>query len=207
MKLQKAVTSWRNALEKCIYLIYPLLCACFVFAAEVIVLIYGEKYESSVAYFKLALFLNFFNIVLINPIIIALGKTKFYLSYNIVCAILIWVTKYLAVLLIDSPYAVAVVSVANSILLIIIPYVYINKLLNIRLISKSQVVNIIKIITAAIFCAIISKYAIDCWIKFDNLIISLTIKLLLYTALFVLYLILSKEISQYKSLFHSFVRK
>ena len=207
IKLQNAVTSWRNALDKCIYLIYPLLCVCFVFAAEVIVLIYGEKYESSVSYFKLALFLNFFNIVLINPIIIALGKTKFYLSYNIVCAVLIWLTKYLTVLLIDSPHAVAVVSVANSILLITIPYVYINKLLNIRLISKSQVINIIKIIIAAIFCAVISKYAINYLVEFDNLILSLTIKCLLYAALFAIYLILSKGISQYKSLLHSFMRK
>ena len=207
IKLQNAVTSWRNALDKCIYLIYPLLCVCFVFAAEVIVLIYGEKYESSVSYFKLALFLNFFNIVLINPIIIALGKTKFYLSYNIVCAVLIWLTKYLTVLLIDSPHAVAVVSVANSILLIAIPYVYMNKLLSIRLISKSQVINIIKIIIAAIFCAVISKYAINYLVEFDNLILSLTIKCLLYAALFAIYLILSKGISQYKSLLHSFMRK
>ena len=207
IKLQNAVTSWRNALEKCIYMIYPLLCICFVFSTEMIVLIYGEKYELSVPYFKLSLFLNFFNIVLINPIIIALGKTKFYFSYNIVCAILIWMTKYLTVLLIDSPYAVAVVSVANSILLIIIPYVYINKLLNIQLISKNQVINIIKIIIDAIFCALLSKYTIDCWIVLDNLILDLVAKCLLYVALFAVYLVLSREINQYKSLLYSFLSK
>ena len=207
IKLQNAVTSWRNALEKCIYMIYPLLCICFVFSTEMIILKNGEKYELSVPYFKLSLFLNFFNIVLINPIIIALGKTKFYFSYNIVCAILIWMTKYLTVLLIDSPYAVAVVSVANSILLIIIPYVYINKLLNIQLISKNQVINIIKIIIDAIFCALLSKYTIDCWIVLDNLILDLVAKCLLYVALFAVYLVLSREINQYKSLLYSFLSK
>lgn len=185
IKLQNAVTSWRNALDKCIYLIYPLLCVCFVFAAEVIVLIYGEKYESSVPYFKLALFLNFFNIVLINPIIIALGKTKFYLSYNIVCAILIWLTKYLTVLLINSPHAVAVVSVANSILLIAIPYVYMNKLLNISFISKRQVISITKIISISFVCAFASFYLVNALGITQSIIIDLTFKCLIFVAFYI----------------------
>lgn len=203
-KLQNAVTSWRNALEKCIYLIYPLLCVCFVFAAEVITLIYGEKYGSSVPYFKLALFLNFFNIVLINPIIIALGKTKFYLSYNIVCAILIWVTKYLTVLLIDSPYAVAVVSVANSILLIVTPYVYINKLLRISLISKRQVISIIKIISISIACALVSSFLVDVFGDMRNVIVDLTLKCLIFAVLYVGMSALFKLLPSYIALVKSF---
>lgn len=207
IKLQNAVTSWRNALEKCIYLIYPLLCFCFVFATEIIVLIYGAKYETSASYFKLALFLNYFNIVLISPIIVALGKTRFYLSYNIVCVILIWVTKYLTVLWINTPYAVAVVSVANSIILIIIPYIYINKLLNIRLISKKQLIRIIKIITASTLCAILSNIIIEFGFDVNNFITGLVIKCLLFITLFAIYLVISKEIRQYKSLLVSFKHK
>lgn len=207
MKLQNAVTSWRNALEKCIYLIYPLLCACFVFATEVIVLIYGEKYESSVLYFKLALFLNFFNIVLISPIIVALGKTRFYLSYNIVCAILIWGTKYLTVLFVDSPHAVAVVSVGNSILLIIIPYIYISKLLNITLISKKQIIGIFKIIAASMICAIIPKLIIDNVYTYNSLLLNIILKCSFTVVLFVTYLLISKEIHQYMTILSSIRRK
>lgn len=204
MKLQNAVTSWRNALEKCIYLIYPLLCACFVFATEVIVLIYGEKYESSVLYFKLALFLNFFNIVLINPIIIALGKTKFYLSYNIICAILIWLTKYLTVLLTDSPYAVAVVSVANSILLIIIPYIYINKLLNISLISKHQIMSIVKIVSISLACALVSWWFVNILNITQHILIDISFKCLVFIVLYIGVAAPTKLLSSYIALIKSF---
>ena len=204
MKLQNAVTSWRNALEKCIYLIYPLLCACFVFATEVIVLIYGEKYESSVLYFKLALFLNFFNIVLINPIIIALGKTKFYLSYNIICAILIWLTKYLTVLLTDSPYAVAVVSVANSILLIIIPYIYINKLLNISLISKHQIMSIVKIVSISLACALVSWWFVNILNITQHILIDISFKCLVFIVLYIGVAAPTKLLSSYIALMKSF---
>lgn len=204
LKLQNAVTSWRNALEKCIYLIYPLLCACFVFATEVIVLIYGEKYESSVLYFKLALFLNFFNIVLINPIIIALGKTKFYLSYNIICAILIWLTKYLTVLLTDSPYAVAVVSVANSILLIIIPYIYINKLLNISLISKHQIMSIVKIVSISFACALVSWWFVNILNITQHILIDISFKCLVFIVLYIGVAAPTKLLSSYIALMKSF---
>jgi len=204
IKLQNAVTSWRNALDKCIYLIYPLLCVCFVFAAEVIVLIYGEKYESSVPYFKLALFLNFFNIVLINPIIIALGKTKFYLSYNIICAILIWLTKYLTVLLTDSPYAVAVVSVANSILLIIIPYIYINKLLNISLISKHQIMSIVKIVSISLACALVSWWFVNILNITQHILIDISFKCLVFIVLYIGVAAPTKLLSSYIALMKSF---
>lgn len=204
IKLQNAVTSWRNALEKCIYLVYPLLCVCFVFAMQVIVLIYGEKYETSVFYFKLALFLNCFNIVLINPIIIALGKTRFYLSYNIVCAILIWITKYLTVLLIGTPHAVAVVSVANSILLIVIPYVYINKLLNICLVSRKQAVITVKIIIISLGCALIAGLVTDLMIYDNSLIISLVFKCVIFLFLYIGSLFVFNMSSFYFSLLKSF---
>ncbi|WP_270399073.1 oligosaccharide flippase family protein [Bacteroides nordii] len=204
IKLQNAIVSWRNALEKCIYLVYPLLCFCFVVAGQVIILIYGNKYEASILYFKLALSLNFFCIVLINPIIVALGKTKFYLCYNVICTVLIWSTKYLTVQIWDTPYAVAVVSVINSIILIVVPYIYINRLLNIRLISMNIFFCIVKIIIYSLVSGFWASYFIDMMVPSNNLIFSLCMKGVLFTILYFGIVFVTKEIKYYtflKSIF------
>lgn len=206
LKLQSAVSSWRNALEKSIYLVYPLLCICFVLAEPLILLIYGEKYDTSVIYFRMALFLNFFNIVLINPILTALGKTRFYFIYNLVCAILIWGSKYLTVILFNSPHAVGYVSVINSIVLVVVPYIYIYKTLKIQLISKKQLISIIKIITCSLICALGANYLCNCFAPNLNVLLELCVKGTLFLIFYLAYLISSKQLSEYTSLIKQFLR-
>lgn len=183
-KLKNAVISWRNALEKSIYLLYPMLCFCFVVSNQLIILIYGEQYAASITYFRMSLFLNFFNIILINSIIIALGKTKFYLIYNIICAAIIWITKFGTVVLFESPYYIALASVLNSIILIVIPFIYINKLLKIQLISKELFLRIIKIITSSMMCGIASTIFSDLLFPHFPIILSLLVKGIFFLVFF-----------------------
>ena len=199
-KMISAVNSWRNAMEKSVYLIYPLLCFCFITSGQLIMLIYGSKYEASILYFKFALFLNFFNVVLLNSIITSLGKTKFYLYSNLICAVVIWVSKYVTVLLTSTPYVIAFVSVLNSILLIIVPYIYLQKILYIKLMSFDLIKKIFKIILLSFISALIASVLTETIVDNEMLLLSLIIKAFLFSIVYLSLLYILKDLQHYKFL-------
>lgn len=117
--IDELMITWRNALSKSAIIIYPLVIYFIVFASEIVVLLYSEKYRISGVYFQIKMFLNFFNIVLFGPLFFSLGKTKLYFLVYFYFAILIWITDYLIILFFNDPFFIAVNSIINNILLII----------------------------------------------------------------------------------------
>ena len=127
----KIAELWQNALLKSAIIIYPLVIFFIFYAKDVIVLLYSDSYANSAVYFQIAVFLNFFNIIIFAPLILAMGETKYYSKVHIILAILIWPIEYFIVILYNSPIAIAIVSVALAIIKVFIFLKYASKLINV----------------------------------------------------------------------------
>ena len=102
---------WKSVFEKSIKLIYPIIIYCIVFANEIMVLLYSEKYFESGLFFRIMLFNNFFSIISSYPLILALGKTKAYLNTYIFNALILIILETLVVYLVPNVYLICIISV------------------------------------------------------------------------------------------------
>jgi len=101
---------WISVFEKSAKLVYPLLIYCIFFADAIMIILYGGKYETSSIYFRIKAISSFFEVIIYAPLVINIGKVKYYSRVHMLAAILIVVLEYLSVITIHSPYAISVVS-------------------------------------------------------------------------------------------------
>lgn len=101
---------WINVFEKSAKLVYPLVIYCMFFSDVVMSILYGRQYECSSTYFIIKSFYSFFAVIIYAPLVINIGKVKFYSNTHMIAAISIVVLEYLSVKLIASPYAISVIS-------------------------------------------------------------------------------------------------
>lgn len=101
---------WMSVFEKTAMLIYPFVIYCIVFADIVMMALYGVKYESSGTYFRIKLITNFFTLIAYGPLIINIGKVKYYSNVHMVVAILVVMLEFISVKTINSPYAISWIS-------------------------------------------------------------------------------------------------
>ena len=129
-EVQKIAELWRSALIKSAMIIYPMVIF-FIFQAKTIVtLVYSETYINSAIYFQIAMFVNFFNIIVFAPLLLSLGETKYYSKIHVFGAFLVWVGGYIIMTLSGRPESIAILSVSVTILLVIINLHKISQLLN-----------------------------------------------------------------------------
>jgi O-antigen/teichoic acid export membrane protein len=159
--VENLISLWRNALLKSAIIIYPLVIFFIFNAKNIVELLYSSTYHNSAIYFQIAMVLNFFNIIIFAPLLLAMGKTKFYSRLHIIIAVVAWGIGYLVVMVFNSPIAVAIFSVALSIITVLIFIKYISILLEVSPFTLFPV----KIIAALITHALLS-------IAFINLIIN-----------------------------------
>ncbi len=110
----------KKVIEKTMIAIYPFIIFAIIFSKNIITIIYGSNYISSAYYFKLAMIINFFNIIYLSPYLLALGKNKVFANVHIFIAVGVWLFEYLAISLFRSPIIVAYISMSFAILKIII---------------------------------------------------------------------------------------
>ena len=101
---------WMSVFEKTAKLIYPLVIYCMVFADIVMVTLYSGKYVDSQNYFRIKLITNFFTLISYGPLIINIGKVKYYSRVHMVTAFLVIGLEFLSVKTIYSPYAISWIS-------------------------------------------------------------------------------------------------
>ena len=131
--IEECALLWRSTLLKSAIIIYPIVIF-FIFNSDsIITVLYSKKYVNSVIYFQIAMFLNFFNIIIFAPLILALGKTKFYLNLHMFIAILAWGLGYMTILIFKSPIAIAVLSVSLAILKVVLAFNFISKTINVKI--------------------------------------------------------------------------
>jgi O-antigen/teichoic acid export membrane protein len=125
------VTLWRNALSKSAVLIYPMVIFFIFNAKNVIVILYSNTYVNSVIYFQIAMIVNFFNVIMFAPLLLAMGETKFYSRVHMALAFSVWFGGYAVVFAFGSPVAIAVFSVSMSIAKIMVFIRYIARLIQV----------------------------------------------------------------------------
>lgn len=101
---------WMAVFEKTAKLIYPIVIYCMIFADIAMVVLYGQKYKVSDTYFRIKLITNFFTLIVYGPLIINIGKVKFYSRVHMVVAFLVVGLEYFSVKAIHSPYAISWIS-------------------------------------------------------------------------------------------------
>ena len=135
---------WKSVFEKSAMLIYPLLLYTWFFADVLMVVLYGKQYEVSSIYFRIKSMTNFFAIIVYAPLLINIGKVKYYANVHMFIAIMVIVLEYISVTTINSPYAISVVSLIcqliKTFLLLFVVAKYFNtktyKLFPLKLISQ-----------------------------------------------------------------------
>lgn len=138
----KVVELWRSALAKSAMLIYPLVVFFIVFANPVIDFLFSTAYKDSVIFFRIAMLLNFFNIVIFAPLLLASGKVTFYRNVHVIIALLVWAGEYAVVLMIQTPLAVAIVSVSLGIVKILVLTWFSAHLIKIKLLAMIPIKDI-----------------------------------------------------------------
>lgn len=135
---------WMSVFEKTAKLTYPIIVYCWFFADTIMLFLYGVQYEMSYIYFRIKLFTYIFTLIVYAPLLINIGKVKYYARVHIWAALLVVAAEYVSVLTINSPYAISVISLlcqigkAIALLWAVASYfdVRIDQLFPIRLIVK-----------------------------------------------------------------------
>lgn len=105
------VALWKRTAVKSALILYPLVAFFWFFASDTMTFIYGDKYATSAIFFKIMLCVNFFTVIPFYPIILALGKTKDYAKMHMINFVMVWVLEYIAVITLNSAFAITAVSV------------------------------------------------------------------------------------------------
>ena len=101
---------WMSVFEKSAKLIYPIVVYCLVFADVVMSVMYGQQYAISGSYFRIKLITEFFAIIMYAPLLINIGKVKYYSNVHLIIAFLVVCMEYLSVKTVNSPYAISWIS-------------------------------------------------------------------------------------------------
>jgi O-antigen/teichoic acid export membrane protein len=115
---------WRNALQKSAVLIYPMVIFFLFYSKEVVTIVYSDAYTDSAKYFLTAMTLNFFNVIIFAPLLLAIGETRFYARLHYGLAIAAWIIEYIAIIIFKTPMSVAISFVVISICGIVIALIY-----------------------------------------------------------------------------------
>lgn len=134
-EISKITTLFRSALSKSVVLIYPIVIYMLFFSPEIITIVFSEDYSISARYFSAAIVINFFNVIVFAPLLLSMGKTRFYAWLQYGKAFAIWGVQYAAILIFDTPMSIAITYVVISVLAIIIPLVYVSRLFKISVLE------------------------------------------------------------------------
>ncbi len=126
------INLWRSTLHKSAILIYPMVIFFLFYATEIVTIVYSEAYAVSAKYFTAVMVINFFNIIVMAPLLLAMGEAKFYAQLHYGLAIATWVSQYVVYLLFNSPLAIVITFVAVAICGTFVSLTYCSKKLDVR---------------------------------------------------------------------------
>lgn len=118
---------WRTAFEKSAAVIYPLAVFASVFAEDVILLLYGDKYAGAAIYFRMIVVVNLVRVVPYAPVMLGLGLGKKYALASLVPAVVAVAGEWAATLIVDSPVWIAGIQCGALILHVGMMFYYIGR--------------------------------------------------------------------------------
>lgn len=174
---------WESVFEKSVKLIYPLIIYIWIFADVIMIFLYGKQYEQSAIYFRIFNFTYFFKIIAYAPLIINIGKVKYYANINMYSAILLVIAEFASVHLIDSPYAISVISVVFQIGRVYLMLKVVAQFFDLKVIQLFPMKLIMRIIIPSAVVLLIMHYIMVTIININYLVtlfVSFSIYILLY---------------------------
>lgn len=177
---------WESTFEKSIQLIYPLVIYCLFFADTIMVILYGEIYESSSIYFRIRLITNFFTLIAYAPLLINIGKVKLYANVQMYGALLLIGLEYLVVKMFDTAIAIGVVSTVCTIGRIFFLLCTISKYFRVGLLDLFPIKLIMKILIPSAIILFIERYVLIDVLYLGHLMIFI-LSLLIYAVVYLLY--------------------
>lgn len=101
---------WLSVFRKTAMLTYPLIVYCWFFAEEIMAFLYGGQYDVSYIYFRIKLFTYIFTLIVYGPLLINIGKVRYYSNVHAWTAVIVILLELISVYTIKSPYAISVIS-------------------------------------------------------------------------------------------------
>lgn len=177
---------WKSVFEKTAKLIYPILVYCIVFATPIMEVLYGKQYANSGIYFNLKMIVNFFNLIAFAPLLINTGKVRFYSNVHTGTAIALIVFEYLSILLFNSPYAVAAVSLVCQLGKTFVMLFVIAKMFEVRLVDLFPLKTLLQIIVPSFVILYVFWFGFSKLLHMQGLFL-ITVTLSLYAIFYVMY--------------------
>lgn len=156
-----ALSVYENGLLQCVTILFPLIIFSFVFAEEIIVFVYGQKYMSSAPFFRLSLLIDISKCFPYLAIILAFGNTKPYLWAHIITAIVIWLVDYLVYRLLGDSIIYAIVYTVAELAIVLSMVLYILRKYKLDIMSKQIIIKCSLIFTHSITIACLTYYTIS----------------------------------------------
>ncbi len=177
---------WKSVFEKSALLIYPLVIYFWFFADVLMVVLYGQQYEESSVYFKIKVIVNFFTIIAYAPLIINIGKVKYYSDVHMYGAFILIIFEYLSILIFNSPYAISVVSLVCQIGRIFFMLFMVANFFNMKLYQLFQLGLIFKIICPSVVILSLEYYFLINYFQFSH-VLTLLVSFPIYGVVFYLF--------------------
>lgn len=148
---------WMNVFNKSAMLIYPILIFCLFFSDIMMTVLYGQKYESSFIYFCIINVANFFTIISYAPLIINIGKVKYYSNVHFISAIVLVLLEYIAVMVGLSVYFIVIISTICHLGRIFALLYMVAKFFNLGILELFPSKTILKIVIPSIIILILTR--------------------------------------------------
>jgi O-antigen/teichoic acid export membrane protein len=166
---------WKGALLKSAMIIYPIVFFFLFNARNIVVFLYSDAYVNSAVFFQISMVVNFFNIIVFIPLILAMGKTRFYSRVHAILALCAWTLGYAVVLIFNSPVSIAILSVVISIVKILIFVLFVAKLFDLSPVKLFPVNKILVLSLHSIIIMVVVTSGIRYFLPEMKLIVELII--------------------------------
>lgn len=144
-KLSNELSTYNNAVNKCVVLVFPILLFCAFFAKEIMVFIYGVQYEGSGAYLRVFILRDFVDCFPYLAVLLAIGRTRFYMNMHLIGALIIWALDLLISIVGLPPTSFVAVGSMFQIMIRVASFILIFRVTKINLINKEVTSNIFKV--------------------------------------------------------------
>lgn len=152
---------WMSVFKKSAMLIYPILLFCFFFSDIIMVLLYGEIYETSYIYFCIINIGNLFTIIVFAPFLINTGKVRLYANIHMYTAFAIILTEYICVTLSLPAYSIAITSTIFNIAKIFVMLFVIAKFFELKVIELFPMNAIARIFIPSVIILSLTRLALS----------------------------------------------
>ena len=166
---QEILQLWNSVTRKSTMLIYPMILFCLFFGDVIMVVLYGYRYANSTKYFRIKILSDFFTIAVFAPLIINIGKVKFYSMVHMVNAAFVVILEFISVKTVNTPIAISYISMLGRLFNIFMLASCVAKYLNIRIYQLFPLEMIAKIVISSSIILfwehyiIVSKLQIKPW--------------------------------------------